>query len=92
MKRNKPTLMDELMAEPMRLPGAPGLVVTRDWAYAWLKKMGYPLHGGLTTASTTWCLAGTWRRPNRTERLELTDLTEPWAIALIARMEQDCAA
>lgn len=91
MTKRKPTLMDELMAEPMRLPGAPQLIVTRDWAYAWLKKLGYPLHGGYN--SVDYMVFGRdVATASRREALELTDLTEPWALSLIARMEADLAA
>lgn len=34
-------LMDEIMAEHIRLPGCPQFVVTRAFAYQWLKDCGY---------------------------------------------------
>lgn len=45
MKPKRRNIMDEIMAEPMRLPGCPQLVVTRDFAYQWLKSMGYDPSG-----------------------------------------------
>jgi hypothetical protein len=87
-KKRTATYLDELMAEPMRLPGAPDLIVTRDWAYAWLKTLGYPLHGGFN--SVDYMVFGRdVATAKRTEVLELTDLTQPWVIALITRMEAD---
>jgi hypothetical protein len=38
--------MNELMAEPIAMPGAPDLIVTRGQAYDFLKAEGYPLVGG----------------------------------------------
>lgn len=87
----KQTAMDELMAEPIRLPGAPQVIVTRDWAWHWLKKCGFPKHGGYN--SIDYMVFGRdVATSKRQERLELTDLSEPWAVALIARMEADLAA
>jgi len=83
-KKRRVSFMDELMAESIRLPGAPQVIVTRGWAYVWLKKLGYPLQGGFASVEYM-----TFRRP--AEQLALTDLTSPWAVALIARMEADCA-
>ena len=87
----KNRLMDELMAEPIRLPGAPQIIVTRGWAYVWLGKLGYPLQGGY--GSVDYMVFGRdVATKNRTEILELTDLTQPWAVAFIERMEADLAA
>lgn len=40
--------LDELMAEPIRMPGCPDLIVTRDQAYVWLRTQGYPTDCRLT--------------------------------------------
>lgn len=45
-RRTSKTFMDELMAEPIPLAGCPSIIVTRDFAYRYLKDCGYPLHGG----------------------------------------------
>jgi hypothetical protein len=81
-KRRRVTFIDELMAEPIRLPGAPQVIVTRDWAYAWLKTLGYPVHGGFNSVDYM-----VFRRPAVHE--PLTDTSAPWFITLIARMEAD---
>jgi hypothetical protein len=38
--------MAELMAEHIRMPGAPGLIVTRAQAYEFLIELGHPAVGG----------------------------------------------
>lgn len=85
MTRRRETLMDQVMAEPIPLPGAPQLIVTRGWAYQWLKKLGYPLVGGF--GSVDYMVFGGRNLHSSPE--PLTDLNEPWAVALIARMEED---
>jgi hypothetical protein len=79
----KQRFMDALMAEAIRLPGCPQAIVTRDWAYAWLKKMGYPLHSGFNSVDYM-----VFRQKPVDE--PLTDVTAPWFVSLIARMEADC--
>lgn len=86
----KQSLLSELMAA-MRLPGAPQLIVTREWAWLWLTKLGFPKHGGYNSADYM-VFGRDVATSRRLEQLELTDLSEPWAVALIARMEADCAA
>lgn len=89
-RTHRPTVLDALMAEPMRLPGAPQVIVTRDWAYAWLKKLGYPLRGGY--GSVDYMVFGRdVASSKRMEVLELTDLTQPHIVALLALMERHCA-
>lgn len=81
MATKKQRFMDELMAEPIQLPGAPGMIVTRDWAYQWLKKLGYPVNtGGYNSVDYM-----VFRQPMSNQ--PLTDLTAPWAVDLIALME-----
>ncbi len=83
MKKNT-RFMDALMAEPIQLPGCPQAIVTRDWCYAWLKKLGYPLQGGFNSVEYM-----TFRRQAVNEML--TDTSAPWFVALVARMEKDAA-
>ncbi len=44
MTRRKPTFMDQLMAEPVRMPGVPALIVTRDFLWSFLKSHGWNQH------------------------------------------------
>lgn len=81
--------IDDVMAEAVRLPGCPQVIVTRGWLYSWLKKLGYntdPLAG---FASVDYMVFGGTRLKPCDE--PLTDLSQPWTVALIARMEADCA-
>jgi len=81
------------MAEPMVLPGAPQIVVTRGWAYQFFTKtLGYnPSERGF--GSVDYMVFG---RSIATERClpldtPLTDLTEPWAAGILKAIERDCA-
>lgn len=45
MSRRRPTVIDQIMAEPMRLPGCPDLIVTRGFAYTFfVERCGYDPH------------------------------------------------
>lgn len=79
-------LIDQVMAEPIRLPGAPDLVVTRDFAYSFLPKLGYPSVGGY--GSVDYMVFG--GRNLHPADAPLTDLTEPMAQALLATLEAAC--
>lgn len=39
--RRRHNIMDEIMAEPVRMPGFPQLIVTRAFAWDWLAELGY---------------------------------------------------
>jgi hypothetical protein len=79
----KPTFMDELMNEHIPLPGCPQIIVTRGWAYQWLKdRLGYdPSARGF--ASIDYLVFG--RR--KSVALPLTDLTAPHIAATLALIE-----
>lgn len=82
-------VLDEVMAEPIRLPGCPQIIVTRGWCYSWLKKLGYNTDPRAGFASVDYMVFGGTRLKPCDE--PLTDMTQPWVVALIARMEQDAA-
>jgi hypothetical protein len=86
MKQN---VIDAVMNEAIRLPGCPMLIVTRGWAYQWLKKLGYNTDPRAGYASVDYMVFGGYRLTPVDE--PLTDMTQPWVIALIARMEADAA-
>lgn len=39
--QSRTKFMDELMDEHIRMVGVPGIIVTRDWMYQWLKERGW---------------------------------------------------
>ena len=82
--------IDEVMAEAIRLPGAPQVIVTRGWAYSWLKKLGYETdtRKGPFSNIDYMVFGGTRLRPVDEP---LTDMTQPWVVSLIERMEADLA-
>lgn len=89
-KQIRRNAVDEVMAEPIRLPGCPQLIVTRGWAYQWLKKLGYetdPRKGQFSTVD--YMVFGGSRLTPVDE--PLTDMTQQWVVALVARMEADMA-
>jgi hypothetical protein len=84
----KRTAVDEVMDEPIRLPGCPQVIVTRGWAYSWLKRLGYETDtrkGPFATVDYM-VFGGSRLRPVDEP---LTDMTQPWVVALIAQMEAD---
>jgi hypothetical protein len=83
MKR-RPTIADTLMGEHIHLPGAPELIVTRAWAYAFWQRCGRPVANGGYDSADYLTFSGT------TTDAPLTDLTEPWAAGLLARLEKEC--
>lgn len=68
------------------MPGAPHLIVTRGWAYQWLKKMGHSTDARAGYASVDFMVFGGSRLTPVDE--PLTDLSQPWVISLIALMER----
>ena len=70
------------------MPGAPDLIVTRGWCYQWLKRMGYNTDPRAGFASVDYMVFGGNRLVPVNE--PLTDLTQPWVVSMIARMEADC--
>lgn len=94
MTANKQTMIGALMAEPMRLPGCPQIIVTRGWAYEWLIKLGYPELGGF--GSVDFMVFGRnldSRRKNLDPLTEddLTDLDDPRVRRTIRLMEETLA-
>lgn len=85
-KRTKRNIVDEIMNEPIRLPGAPQVIVTRGWAYQWLKKLGYPTDPRVGWGSVDSMVFG--GRNMRPVDEPLTDLSQPHIKDLIARMER----
>lgn len=78
MPTRKPAIVDRLMGEPVRLAGAPDIVLTRHAAYQfYVGRCGLDPHAR-GFASPDFLAFGT---PTTTELL--TDLTEPWAIQLM---------
>lgn len=90
MDIKKRNAIDEIMAEAIRLPGAPNIIVTRGWAYQWLKKMGYNTDPKAGFASIDYMVFGGSRMTPVNE--PLTDMTQPHIVALIALMERHNAA
>lgn len=88
MAKRKENIVDRVMNEAIPMPGSPQLIVTRGWAYQWLKRMGYNTDPKAGFASVDYMVFGSRMRPVDEP---LTDLSQPWAQSLIARMEQDCA-
>jgi hypothetical protein len=41
MANHKPKIMDLMMAEPIEMPGFPQIIVSRHFAYHWLKACGW---------------------------------------------------
>ena len=80
--------LDAVMSEAIRMPGAPQLIVTRGWAYQWLKRMGYNTDPRAGYASVDHMVFGGARMRPIDE--PLTNLSLPWAVQLIATMERDC--
>jgi len=74
--------MDALFDEHVRLPGCPDLIVTRGWAYLWLRDAcGHdPLARGF--ASLDYLVFG-----RRAVDVPLSDLTTPETQALLGAME-----
>lgn len=88
-KRTRQNIVDRVMAEAIRLPGAPQLIVTRGWAYQWLKSLGYNTDPRAGFASVDYMVFG--GRNFRPVAEPLTDLTQPWAKSMIALMEKHAA-
>jgi hypothetical protein len=86
MARRKPSIINEIMNEPIRLPGAPQVIVTRGWAYSWLKRLGYNTDPKAGFASVDYMVFGGTRMRPVDE--PLTDLTQPHIVELIALMER----
>lgn len=89
MAKQTRNIVDEIMNEPIRLPGAPQVIVTRGWAYQWLKKMGYNTDPKAGFASVDYMVFGGARLRPVDE--PLTDLTQPHIVELIALMERHAA-
>lgn len=87
-KRTKRNIVDDVMNEAIPMPGAPQLIVTRGWAYQWLKRMGYNTDPRAGFASVDYMVFGNRRLTPVNE--PLTDLEQPWAKNLIATMERHC--
>ena len=86
MAKRTRNIVDEIMNEPIRLPGAPQVIVTRGWAYQWLKRMGYNTDPKAGFASVDYMVFGGSRLRPVDE--PLTDLTQPHIVNLIALMER----
>lgn len=46
----KARFIDELMSEPVRMPGIPSLIVSRAFVYQWALDRGWPAIGGFGSA------------------------------------------
>lgn len=82
----QPTVVDVLMAEHIQLPGCPQIIVTRGWAYTFLRdELGYsPKARGF--GSIDYMVFG------REETNEpLTDLTIPECQSVFALMKEHAA-
>lgn len=78
-------VVTDLLNEAIQLPGCPGIIVTRIWAYHWLVKLGYdPKSRGF--GSVDYMAFGT-----RRVLAPLTDLTEPRTARFLALVEKDIA-
>lgn len=87
-KATKRNLIDEVMAEPIRMPGCPQLIVTRGFAYSWLKRMGYNTDPRAGYASVDHMVFGGLRMTPVDE--PLTDMSLPWVVNVLALMESHC--
>ena len=77
--------LDEIMAEHVRMPGAPGIIVERGWLYQWFKGQGYdPSARGY--ASMEWMTFGSCR-PAVEEPLTLDDERDYMAKVLTGAKE-----
>lgn len=82
-RTRKPTFMDELMAEPIPLQGVLGVIVTRGFAYQWLKDCGFdPSDRGY--ASLDYMVFS-----HKASTEPLTDLTEPSTMRFLTSV-QNC--
>lgn len=88
-KTRRVNVIDVVMSEAIRLPGAPFVIVTRGWAYQWLKRLGYATDPRKGFASVDYMVFGGSRMTPVDE--PLTDMSQPWVVALIAQMEADAA-
>lgn len=89
-KRDKADVIDKVMAEPIQMPGCPQLVVTRAFAWQWLKRMGYNPDPRAGYASIDYMVFGGSRMKPCDE--PLTDMSLPWVKNVLALMESHCAA
>lgn len=90
-KRKACNLINEVMAEAVRMPGCPQLIVTRGWLWSWLARMGYERDTRETTfGSVDYMVFSHTTRPTVDE--PLTDLDQPWVKRLLALMEAHCAS
>jgi hypothetical protein len=78
----KRSILEAVMNEHIRLAGCPQLIVTREWACAWLVKMGYPPHGGFGSADYM-----AFGRPEIKE--ELTDMDDPNVKKFLTAVEEE---
>lgn len=81
--------IDDVMDEAIRMPGCPQLIVTRGFAYQWLKRMGYPTDTRNRPFSSIdyMVFGGTRLRPCDEP---LTDMDLPWVKNVLALMESHC--
>lgn len=78
-RRPQPTIVDRLVAEHVRLRGAPEIIVTRGQAYRIYLETGAPAVGGFASADYMAFGGAAVDAP-------LTDLTEEWAVCLLAAL------
>jgi hypothetical protein len=83
MAKKQSAIVDAMFNEHIELPGCPQIVVTRAWAYRWLRdSLGFdPKARGF--ASLDYLVFA-----RRETQAPLTDLSQPWATNLIAFIEQ----
>ena len=88
--KTRRNVIDDVMAEAIRMPGCPQLIVTRGFAYQWLKRMGYPTDPrNRPFSSIDYMVFGGTRLTPVNE--PLTDMDLPWVKNVLALMESHCA-
>lgn len=76
--------------EHVALCGCPQIVVTRFWAHSYFVKLGFPQQGNSHTA-VGFGSADSMAYNARAVNEPLADLSEPWIVNVLARMEMDRA-
>lgn len=85
-RTRKPTILDVIMNEAIRLPGCPQIIVTRSWAWGWLKRQGFqecPKADSLYS-NIQWMVCGPHARMVDEP---LTDLTDPCVVRFLSQVE-----
>lgn len=83
-RRARRNIMAEVMNAHIPLLGCPDIIVTRIWAYRWYVKMGMSQNPADRFMSADWAAFGLDKRATEEP---LTDLTQPWVVEVLGRLE-----